>query len=202
MKLMLKILATLYLLLLFFIFIIQMAIRQYKLLFLVLFLLSIFSCKKDKLVKDENLKISIDTTKAKDKKEIRNIGETLLPEAKKKIKNWKEYQQVDELLTNFYSISPNEALEASTELATFTQQLKDSVNIDRFKEKDIGIRLNVLYNYALRLEDMSTIEAIKTEEVKEEIENILNAFSALNSKINNISNQEKLETELKTLNIE
>jgi hypothetical protein len=44
---------------------------------------------------------------------------------------------------------------------------------------------------------MATIPNIEVSEVKGETKNILNAFSALNAKINNITRQEKLETELK-----
>lgn len=170
-----------------------------KLLFFFILFINIISCKNREAVKKNKELNKIDSIKTKEQKDIRNIGEILLPEAKKKVENWKEYQQLDELLTNFYSISPSEALDLSQELSTITQQLKDSVKIDRFKENDIGIRINVLNNMALRLYDMSTIKAIKPEEVNDEIENILNAFSSLNAKINNITNQEKLETELKTI---
>ena len=48
---------------------------------------------------------------------------------------------------------------------------------------------------------MATISSINSEEVKMEIQSILDAFSALNAKINNITSQEKLETELDTLNL-
>jgi len=168
-----------------------------KLLYLFIFIISITSCKKKEssLIKNDNT--IIDTFKTEDQKNIRSIGETLLPEAKIKIENWKEYQQLDELLTEFYSISNSEALNLSNELSTITQQLKDSVKIERFKQPDIGIRINVLHNNALRLTDMASISTISPTEVKTEIQNILDAFSALNSKINNLTNQEKLEAEVK-----
>ncbi len=172
-----------------------------KLLYLFIFIISFTSCKKNESTEINNDTISLDTLITKEKKDIRNIGETLQPESRKKVENWKEYQQLDEFLTNFYSISPSEALNLSKELSTITQQLKDSVKIDRFKQNDIGIRINVLHNNALRLADISTISAIKSIEVKEEIQNILDAFSALNAKINNITNQENLEAELKTIEI-
>ena len=172
-----------------------------KLLYFFLFIISIISCRKNEPSNMKNDLLEIDTLKIETQKDIRSIGETLQPEAKKKIENWKEYQLLDELLTNFYSISPSEALNLSKELSTITQQLKDSIKIERFKHDDIGIRINVLHNNALRLADISTIRAIKPEEVKEEIQNILDAFSALNAKINNITIQEKLEAELKTIEI-
>lgn len=173
-----------------------------KLLYIFIFIISITSCKKKESPQVKNDNTVIDTIKMENQKDIRSIGETLIPEAKNKIENWKEYQQLDELLTDFYSISTNEALNLSKELSTTTQQLKDSVKIERFKQPDISIRINVLHNYALRLNDMTSISTINSAEVKTEIQNILDAFSALNSKINNITNQEKLEAEVKTIEIE
>lgn len=173
-----------------------------KLLYFFIFIISIISCKKDKFSHVKNDNTVIDTVKIEDQKNIRSIGETLLPEAKNETENWKEYQQLDELLIRFYSISTNEALNLSKELSTTTQQLKDSVKIERFKQPDISIRINVLHNYVLRLNDMASISTISPTEVKTEIQNILDAFSALNSKINNITNQEKLEEEVKTIEIE
>jgi len=170
---------------------------RFKHLYLVtIIIFCVISCKKN-ATDAENELATDDTLKVEDQKDIRSIGETLDPEARKKVKDWPEYQQLDEFLTTFYSISPNEALNLSKELSTTTQQLKDSLKIERFKEPDILIRLNVLHNYSLRLNDMENISSIKPDEVKEGIQNILDAFSALNSKINNITNQEKLEADLK-----
>ncbi|MET2986037.1 hypothetical protein [Aureibaculum conchae] len=170
--------------------------------YLKIFCLSVFtvlfvSCQDNKnntMDKNNTLKDSIFDT---DKKIIRAIGETLTPDAKKKVENWEEYHQLDNFLDNFYSSSPNEVLNLSKELSVTTKQLKDSLKIDRFKQPDVSIRINVLHNYALRLADMSTIPSIKVEEVQEETQNVLDAFSALNSKINNLTKQEKLEKELK-----
>jgi len=172
-----------------------------KLLYFIIVIFSINACKKNEFANTKNDTVALDTTKIEDQKNIRSIGETLLPESKKKTTNWVEYQQLDELLTGFYSISPSEALNLSKELSTITQQLKDSVKIDRFKQPDIQIRINVLNNNVLRLNDMASIPAINPKEVNEEIQKILEAFSALNSKINNITNQEKLEAELNTIEV-
>ena len=171
-----------------------------KLLYFFLIVISLSSCKKNSSVTPVSDKMITDTIK--DQKDIRNIGEILLPDAKEKVEGWNEYKQLDELLINFYSISPNEALNLSKELSTITQQLKDSVNIDRFTQPDIGIRINVLHNHALRLNDMDDISSIHSDEVKNEIQDILDAFSALNAKINNITKQEKLEKELEKIKIE
>lgn len=86
---------------------------------------------------------------------IRSIGETLLPEAKKNVEGWEAYQQLDQLITKYYTADASEALNLSKELSTTTKQLKDSLTIERFKENDVMIRINVLYNYTLRLQDMA-----------------------------------------------
>jgi len=171
-----------------------------KLLCFFLIVMSLGSCKKNSPATPESDKMITDTIK--DQKDIRNIGEILLPDSKKMVEGWNEYMQLDELLTKFYSISPNEALNLSNELSTITQQLKDSVTIERFKQPDVGIRMNVLYNHALRLNDMASISSIQSDEVKNEIQDILDAFSALNAKINNITKQEKLEKELEIIPIQ
>ena len=170
-----------------------------KILYFFILLISISSCKKkESTIINDDSAVS-DTIHFDDQKDIRSIGETLLPESKKKVENWNEYQQLDQLVTNFYSISPREALNLSIELSTITQQLKDSVTIERFTQPDISIRINVLHNHALRLLDMSTISAINSVEVKSEIQGLLDAFSALNAKINNLTKQEKLEKELEII---
>ena len=43
---------------------------------------------------------------------------------------------------------------------------------------------------------METIKTIKSEEIKTEVTNINDAFSAINSKINNILAQQNIEKEL------
>lgn len=169
-----------------------------KILCLSVFIVSFASCKKiENNIQDKDV-VQEDSINDTDKKIIRAIGETLTPDSKKKVENWKEYQQLDDFLDNFYTSSPNEVLNLSKELSTTTKQLKDSLKIDRFKQPDVSIRINVIHNYALRLADMSTIPSIKAAEVQEETQNVLDAFSALNSKINNLTKQEKLEEELKT----
>lgn len=172
-----------------------------KILYLFILVICISSCKKKESTNVNNDFSVSDTINIDDQKDIRSIGETLLPESKQKVENWNEYQQLDQLITNFYSISPSEALNLSKELSTITQQLKDSVTIERFTQPDISIRINVLHNNALRLSDMATISAINSVEVKNEIQSILDAFSALNAKINNITKQEKLEKELEIIEI-
>ncbi len=122
--------------------------------------------------------------------------EKLNSKAIKLVETWDEYQNIDELLKQYQNINSNLALLNAKELAVLAKQLKDSIRVEILKIPSVKIRLNVLHNETLRLADMNTIPSITEEEVVEENSNILNAYSALNLKINNIVNQENLNEEL------
>lgn len=116
--------------------------------------------------------------------------------AKKVVENWTEYQKFNEFIGQYNNISITDALFNANELSELAQQLKDTIRVEKFKIPSVKIRLNVLHNESLRLADMATIPKISEIEVQNENENILNAYSALNLKINNIVNQENLNNEL------
>jgi len=162
--------------------------------FIFLFLFMLISCNDS--VNEESNKQTINSKNHSTKKITNSIGEVLNPKAIKFVEQWDEYKTIDEVLIDFYNITTNDALSKAKTLSDSAQQLKDSIRIKRFKENDIKIRLNVLYNHTLRLSDMASIQKIDPKEVSEEISTIISAYSALNSKINNIVNQESLEKEL------
>ncbi len=83
------------------------------------------------------------------------------------------------------------------ELAKLAQELKDSIRIEELQTPSIKIRLNIIHNEALRIEDISKISIITEEEIHKEYIKIYEAFSALNSKINNNLNQKELNEQLK-----
>ena len=89
-----------------------------------------------------------------------------------------------------------EALLNSVELSELAQQLKDSIRVEKLNIPEVKIRLNVLHSETLRLADMSNIPTITQESVEEETNNMLDAFSALNLKINNMNLQEELNEEI------
>ena len=141
--------------------------------------------------------IELDTIKVKTGSKIVNsLGETLSKESRKLVEDWPEYEVLDELINDYYNITNDDALLKAKDLSTYSQQLRDSIRIDILDRSDIKIRLNVLYNTSLRLADMETIKTIKSEEIKTEVTNIIDAFSAINSKINNILAQQNIEKEL------
>lgn len=159
----------------------------------VFIILTVFSCKKIK-TKEESISI-IDSTKTSIYK-INEVIISLNPKAQKVVKNWGEYQKVDEFIKQYREISSTDALLNAKELSELVKQLKDSMRIEKFNISSVKIRINVLYNETLRLSDMATIPSISKSDINQENINILNAYSALNSKLNNIISQENLNTEI------
>lgn len=167
---------------------------KYIIPFLLIILLTGFSCKRNKEMM--NVSEKADSLKLDANRIENRIGETLIPEAKAEMDNWKEYQLVDELLLKYYSITTLEALANAEELSRLVKMMKDSIKIEKLKKPNIIARINVLENETLRLADMATISSISKEEVKEEVSNILAIYSAMNSKINTIYQAESIQKSL------
>jgi len=158
--------------------------------FLLLFLLSCNKVKstKEGIVAQDTIQTSL--IKAND------FAIKLNPKAKKMVENWGEYQKLDEFIQQYRNISISNALLNAKELSELSQQLKDSIRVEKLKTPSVKIRLNVLYNETLRLADMSTINHISNSEVIQENKNIIEAYTALKLKINNIISQEKLNNDV------
>ncbi len=167
---------------------------KYIIPFLLIILLTGFSCNKTKDVQEVSEKA--DSLKLDANRIENRIGETLIPEAKVVLDNWKEYQLVDEMLLKYYSISTLEALSNAEELSRLVKMMKDSIKIENLKKPNIIARINVLENETLRLADMATIPSISKKEVKEEVNNIVAIYSAFNSKINTIYKSESIQNML------
>ena len=158
----------------------------------IIFFIFLASCqtKKNNQLEAGN-GIIIDSTKIV----VSGIGITLNNDVKQKLNSWNEYQEVDVLISKYQRISIIDALTTSVELANSVKMLNDSIRIEELKIDEIKTRLAVLYNESLRLKDMSNITSIKQEEVTLEIQNVLEAFSAINAKINNVYLKKTLEEE-------
>ncbi|MEN8123622.1 MAG: hypothetical protein ABFR32_00725 [Bacteroidota bacterium] len=165
--------------------------------FLLLFFISFFySCNNKKTLKEETI-ITQDKKLDTLQKFVLKINEKLTPKGKILVEDWGEYQRFNTFLEENQIYTPEESLLNANELAKLAQELKDSIRIEKLQTPAVKIRLNVIHNEAMRLEDMSDISIITEEEVKKEYSKIYEAFSALNSKINNNLNQEKLNKEFK-----
>lgn len=161
----------------------------------ILFFLVFYSCNN-----------SSDKQEAKAQKSDMNIIQKhdavlgLEKTSKIKIENWKEYHSVTNSLSQFSSISPNEALNNAIKLSETIQFLKDSIRPKELINLSFKTRVNVLENEALRLKDMTHISAITAKEVNTQVDKILAAFSATNSKINTIYSQIEVEQEIEDIN--
>ncbi|NLP57695.1 hypothetical protein [Lutibacter sp. B1] len=162
--------------------------------FLLIVLFLNFSCDQKKEI--EKVSEKKDTIQVNSNRIVNTLGETLIPKAKTSLKDWKEYNDVDEFLLKYYNISSYEALNNAQELSDLVKLMKDSVRVEKLKQLNVTARINVLHNETLRLVDMSTIPSIKNEEIKEEVTKILEVYSALNSKINTIYKAEDIQNSL------
>lgn len=109
------------------------------------------------------------------------------------IEEWQEYEDLSVFLHQYTSISPNDALNNSRELNEISKRVVDSLKPAIFETPAFNARVNLLYNETLRLFDMSSIPAIKANEVNNHVDKILTAFSSINSKINTTLKQLELE---------
>ncbi len=162
--------------------------KKYFYLLLVLF---IISCKEKKSADNP--------VKQKPKLSVvhkYSLTEPLESSSMEKIISWKEYNSLDSLLNKFYSISADEALNNALELSSLIKLLKKNISPKDLITPAFKVRINVLENEILRLEDMTYISAITTNEVNYQIKKIIEAYSATNSKINAIYSQIELEEEL------
>lgn len=160
---------------------------------LTIFIFLLFSCKKnEQKAEDSALNKPIRSSMIKAENPIVQLN----PASKELTDSWPEYQRFDDLIGQYEEISMNEALLNSVELSVLAQQLKDSIRVEKLNIPEVKIRLNVLYTETLRLADMSTIPTITEKLVAEENSNMIDAYSALNLKINNMNRREKLNSEI------
>lgn len=163
--------------------------------FYLLVLLLVVSCNSNENIqKNVSVKSELDTTALK----INTIPPVKLNKhAKKMVQDWTEYQNITEFIPNLYHTDSKQALFDSQRIAELSQQLKDSIRIEKLDIPSFRARLHVLYNESLRLADMDSIKNISQSEVVMQTSNIVNAFDAINSKINMLVSQENLEENLK-----
>ena len=109
---------------------------------------------------------------------------------------WEELNAVNDFLARFKKASSKEVLSNALELKGLVQSLKDSIKPTLFNVASLDTRINIFNNETLRLADMTTIPAIKASEVTMQTEKILDAFSAINAKINTLLSKKRFEDEI------
>lgn len=166
---------------------------KYLYLFLFLILFSVFSCKNNATTANQETK---DSLVVNANRITNTISETLTPTAKKELENWQEYNDVDEFIIDYYNISITEALTKSEALEGMVKLMKDTIRVDVLDKPNVIARFNVLHNETLRLADMATMTSISDQEVVNEVNQIIEVYASLNSKINTIYKAQDLEDAL------
>lgn len=156
-----------------------------------LFVVFIWSCNSSSVQKEEKLRQPKKSVVQKHRTSVALESNSIA-----KITNWKEYFSVNDDLKKFNSISANEALNNALKLSELVKFLKDSIRPKELRTLSFRTRVNVLENEALRLKDMTYISAITANEVNIQVDKILSAFSATNSKINAVYNQLEVEKDI------
>jgi hypothetical protein len=161
-----------------------------KYIYLLVILVFTFSCQnnegKDTVKKPKPL-MSI--------AEMHTATENVLSTYLKEVKDWNELQDIDSFFVKYRKITPNEALSNAIELKDLIKHLNDSVP-EKFKIPSLTARINILYNEALRLADLTRIGAIKAQEVNTQVDKTMAAFSNINTKINSILAKIRFENEI------
>jgi len=162
---------------------------KYFLLFSIFFFIS---CKKTPEKKE------IDTTAIAELRDVVKHPdyENVLPLFQAEIDIWPEYGTLKSFLGRFKKASPKEVLSNSVELRDLVKVMKESVKPEIFNNPSFETRVNIMYNESLRLADMNTIPAITAKEVNTQIDKILEAFGAINAKINTTFSKKKFEDEI------
>lgn len=163
-----------------------------KLIYISIVIFVLNSCKSDKKTDQEfqneaNLQEDV---------RISSIETTLLPKAKQDITDWLSFQMVQSKMNGYYKVTKSQALQNARELADLIKNASDTIKVDKLNRPDVLIRFNVLRNHALRLDDMSTIPNISEQEVMDEVDDLLNAYSSIYEKINVIYKIEEYENQL------
>lgn len=158
--------------------------------FIYLFIFSFFfSCYKKQETKDKNLTVKPLLSVVKEHPNVLQVKQTYIQE----IENWHELKAVNNFISRFKKVSPNEVLSNALELKGLVKSLRDSVKPTLFKTASFTTRVNILYNETLRLADMTFIPSIKAAEVNNQTDKILEAFSAVNAKVNTILSKKHFE---------
>lgn len=163
-----------------------------NIIFLLAFII-LFSCKEKQEKETKNKTPKPLLSVSKKHSNIKKVSFSFRSE----IENWEELKSVDNFISRFQKSSPNEALSNALELKSLVKSLRDSVKPILFETASFKTRINILYNETLRLSDMTFIPAINADEVNKQTNKVIEAFSAVNSKINTIYSKKRFEEAIK-----
>ena len=163
-------------------------VKYISLLVLLLFVISCGNKKESKKSKKSKPLMGLVQT--------HSATENVNPQYAAEIKDWEALKAVDSFFVKYRNITPNEALSNAIELKDLVKDLIDSERLERFSTPAINARINILYNEALRLADLTEIAAIKSGEVNLQVAKTMVAFSNVNIKINTVVAKLNFENEV------
>ncbi|WP_196889109.1 hypothetical protein [Aureivirga sp. CE67] len=155
---------------------------------------SIISCssdKKEEIQEKKEAQITENNFEANGAPQIITLNQ----KAKEELQDWKNYEQLDEMVSRLKDMSIPEAYSNASELSYLTKVVKDSIAIKQLDIPAVRVRLNLLNNEALRLKDISTIEDVNLDSLAHsEIYKIVIAFSNVNDRINAVYRLDELRS--------
>lgn len=161
----------------------------YRIFILLFAFFLVVSCKNKEIDTNKNTVERPNASVAK----THRVSTTIRTIFKPEIEDWETYRNVDDFINRFKNASANEVLSNALELEDLIKKVKDTVKPRVLMSPALNARINVLYNESLRLSDMTLIPAITAEEVHEQTDKVLKAFSSLNAKINTVLLKKRFE---------
>ena len=161
----------------------------YRIFILLFAFFLVVSCKNKEIDTNKNTVERPNASVAK----THRVSTTIRTIFKPEIEDWETYRNVDDFINRFKKASANEVLSNALELEDLIKKVKDTVKPRVLMSPALNARINVLYNESLRLSDMTLIPAITAEEVHEQTDKVLKAFSSLNAKINTVLLKKRFE---------
>jgi len=160
-----------------------------KILSILLLVIAFYSCQKSQENTDETLVEKPNSSVEKSHRLKTKVRFSF----KDSIADWETYRNLDDFIGRFDRVSSNEILSNALELEELVRKMKDTVKPRFLMSPAVYARINVLYNESLRLSDMILIPAITSEEVHDQTDKVLKAFSSLNAKINTVLRKKRFE---------
>lgn len=137
-----------------------------------------------------------DTLKQNNKLIIDTTMVSLTSFAKKEMKAWDSYQNLDSFIRKYYKINTSEALSNALELNQLAGELRDSIKKSPIASSALNARVNILFSETKRLADMNEIPAISKNEVNDQVHKITEAFASLQYKLNSLFTIDEMASQL------
>ncbi|MEP3838393.1 MAG: hypothetical protein ABJM36_12135 [Algibacter sp.] len=156
-----------------------------KTLALLCFLLTFSACKKnqEETVDDEVPQIKTHDITEQDVNKIKYIDYILDTKTQDAVKDWQEYKQLENLISNIKKADLTYFTEDEKVLILFLKELKQNIPA-ALKSESTNSRILVIETQLLKLKSLYNLSTTSKEELKLSIKEFLVAFSNLNFQMN------------------